>query len=61
LFARAADRVAREGYEGFMAGHRVVAPGTPNRLMTLLPRLLPRALTLTFMQWRWQRSERAGG
>jgi short-subunit dehydrogenase len=61
LFARAAERVAREGYEGFMAGHRVVAPGTPNRLMTLLPRLLPRALTLTFMQWRWQRSERAGG
>ena len=43
---RSAERVAREGYEGFMGGHRVVVPGKPNRIMTLLPRLLPRGLVL---------------
>ena len=42
FLVRSAERVAREGYEGFMAGHRVVVPGKPNRIMTLLPRLLPR-------------------
>ena len=52
---RSAERVARQGYEGFMAGHRVVAPGGPNRIMTLLPRLLPRRLMLAIMQRRWQR------
>ena len=53
-----ATRVAQEGYDGFMAGHRVVVPGTPNRIMTLLPRLLPRRLTLAMMQRRWQRKRR---
>ncbi len=58
---RGTDRVARQGYEGLMAGHRVVVPGNHNRVFTLLPRLLPRALTLAFMQWRWQRAKRHGG
>ena len=31
---RTAERVAREGYEGFMGGHRVVVPGRPNRILT---------------------------
>jgi uncharacterized protein len=60
-FARSAERVAREGYAGFMAGHRVVVPGQPNRVMTLLPRMLPRALMLAFMQLRWRRANRSGG
>ncbi len=60
-FARSAERVAREGYEGFMAGHRVVVPGKPNRIMTLLPRLLPRGLMLALAENRWQRAHRAGG
>lgn len=60
-FARSAERVAREGYEGFMAGHRVVVPGKPNRIMTLLPRLLPRGLMLAMMQSRWQQSNHRGG
>jgi uncharacterized protein len=55
---RSAERVAREGYEGFMAGHRVVVPGLPNRIMTLLPRLLPRRQMLAMMQRRWQRKRR---
>jgi uncharacterized protein len=58
---RSAERVAREGYEGFMAGHRVVVPGKPNRIMTLLPRLLPRAFVLWMMESRWQRAQRHGG
>ncbi len=60
-FARSAERVAREGYEGFMAGHRVVVPGKPNRVITLLPRLLPRGLMLALAENRWQRAHRAGG
>jgi len=57
---RSAERVAREGYEGFMAGHRVVVPGKPNRIMTLLPRLLPRTLMLALTERRWRRANRRG-
>ena len=56
---RSAERVARQGYAGFMAGQRVAVPGLPNRIMTLLPRLLPRSLTLAMMQRRWNRKRRA--
>jgi short-subunit dehydrogenase len=55
---RSAEQVAREGYEGFMGGHRVVVPGKPNRIMSLLPRLLPRALMLAMTQRRWTRANR---
>ena len=58
---RSVERVARQGYEGFMAGHRVVVPGKPNRIMTLLPRLLPRGLVLAFMERRWNRARRRSG
>ena len=61
FLARSAERVAREGYEGFMTGHRVVVPGRPNRVVTLLPRLLPRGLVLAMAQWRWNRANRRGG
>ncbi len=57
---RSAERVAREGYAGFMDGHRVVVPGKPNRIMTLLPRLLPRALMLAMTERRWKRASRRG-
>jgi hypothetical protein len=56
--ARTAERVARDGYEGFMGGHRVVVPGFPNRVVTLLPRLLPRGLIAGYSAWRWRRSRR---
>ena len=55
---RSAERVARQGYDGFMAGRRVVVPGRPNRIMTLLPRLLPRSLMLAMMEWRWNQANR---
>jgi short-subunit dehydrogenase len=57
---RTAERVAREGYEGFMGGHRVVVPGGANRIMTLLPRLLPRAIMLAMTERRWRRAGRRG-
>jgi short-subunit dehydrogenase len=56
--ARSAQRVARDGYEGFMAGHRIVVPGGPNRIATLLPRLLPRAVILAGLAWRWRKIRR---
>jgi len=54
FLARSAERVAREGYEGFMGGHRVVVPGGVNRIVTLLPRLLPRGLIAGYSAWRWR-------
>lgn len=54
--ARGAARVARDGYDGLMAGHRIVVPGGPNRIMTLLPRLLPRSLVLALIGWHWRRT-----
>jgi uncharacterized protein len=47
ILGRSAERVARAGYEGLMAGHRVVVPGSHNRVFSLLPRFLPRGLLLT--------------
>jgi short-subunit dehydrogenase len=58
FLARTADQVARDGYAGFMGGHRIVVPGAANRITTLLPRLSPRALVLAIMNWHWKRSVR---
>jgi short-subunit dehydrogenase len=52
---RSARRVAREGYEGLMRGERVVIPGGHNRIVTFLPRLLPRGFVVRGGLWRWQR------
>ncbi|MBI4367392.1 MAG: SDR family oxidoreductase [Deltaproteobacteria bacterium] len=60
MFNRSAERVARDGYEGFMGGHRVVVPGTPNRVLTLLPRLFPRGLILAVAGWRRNRARGRG-
>jgi short-subunit dehydrogenase len=56
---RSAERVARDGYQGFMEGHRVVVPGRPNRIFTLLHRLLPRGLMLAMLDWRRKRAAAA--
>jgi uncharacterized protein len=40
------EKVARAGYKGLMRGRRVVVPGLGNKLVTLMPRLLPRSLML---------------
>ena len=55
-FIRSAERVARAGYDGFLARRRVVVPGFANRLTTLAGRL-PHGLLLPLAQ-RFQRRRR---
>jgi hypothetical protein len=55
LLIRSASRVARAGYKGLMGKQSVIVPGKPNRVFALLPKLLPRAWSLAFMQRRWNR------
>jgi len=55
FLVRSASRVAQDGYEGLTGKQSVVVPGKPNRIFTLLPKLLPRAWVLAFMQRRWNR------
>ncbi len=43
-YSTSAERVAREGYAGLMAGRRVVIPGFLNRLLAFSVRLMPRAV-----------------
>ena len=43
------ERVARDGYDGLMAGQRVVIPGFANRVAAFLPRLAPRGIVLAVM------------
>ena len=46
ILARSAGRVADDGYRGLMEGRRLVIPGTANKVVTLLPRILPRNVLL---------------
>lgn len=41
-----AAEVARQGWEGFIAGRRLVVPGLANRLVLLAARVLPRRLLI---------------
>jgi short-subunit dehydrogenase len=58
LLTLPAERVAREGYHGLMAGRRVVVPGIGNKLVVLLTRLLPRPLLLAVID-RQQKTRRS--
>ena len=49
ILNRSAERVARDGYNGLMAGRRVVVPGSANRIAAFLPRLVPRGLALALV------------
>jgi short-subunit dehydrogenase len=60
LFEVSADAVARAGYEGLMAGKRLVVPGLGNRGITLAVRLLPRAAVLRLSDARQRRREPSG-
>jgi short-subunit dehydrogenase len=46
---RGVDRVVREGVEGFMRGDAVVIPGRNNKVLSLLPRFLPRSVVLAII------------
>ncbi len=46
ILTQPAGKVAQQGYQGLMAGRRVVVPGFANKLVTVLTRVLPRGLVL---------------
>jgi len=46
LLTCTAEQVARAGYRGLMGGKRLVVPGLGNKLVTFMPRLLPRGMML---------------
>jgi short-subunit dehydrogenase len=52
-----AEEVARDGYRGFMDGHRVVVPGLGNRLITVASRLVPRRFLLKALERRQRHRE----
>jgi short-subunit dehydrogenase len=49
---RSAERVAREGYKGFMRGRRIIIPGTHNKLAASLLRLLPHGAAMWIARGR---------
>ena len=61
FLARSAEYVARHGYDGFMRGKRLVVPGTENKVLALLPRLLPRALVLRMVRASQRDTPKSGG
>ena len=62
LLGRTADEVARAGYDGFMAGKRLVIPGFANKVVSFLPRLVPRGLVLSTLDtYQHQRARKSDG
>lgn len=57
-FTVPAETVALEGYEGLMAGKRLVVPGMPNRMAALLSGILPKKLLLRVVNDRNRRRRR---
>jgi uncharacterized protein len=55
LLTVSAARVAEEGYRGLMAGRRLVVPGVFNKVVTFLPRLVPRSWVLEAVYARQRR------
>jgi len=50
LLNKSAEQVAKAGYDGFVAGKRVIIPGIGNKVVSFLPRLVPRGLVLKALQ-----------
>ena len=62
LLGRTAEQVAQAGYDGFMAGRRLVVPGFGNKIVSALPRFLPRGLMLKVLEsYQRDRGRRAKG
>src|SRR5690606_2268621 len=57
LLTVTADKVAEEGYRGLMAGRRLVVPGLFNKVVTFLPRLVPRSWVLQAVHARQRRRQ----
>ncbi|HXX09848.1 MAG TPA: SDR family oxidoreductase [Pseudolabrys sp.] len=52
ILTQSAETVARAGYDGLMGGHRTIVPGTVNRLITVLIRIIPRHFILGLVDRR---------
>jgi hypothetical protein len=50
LLTRSAEQTARDAYDAFVAGRRLVVPGLGNKIAAALPRFMPRALVLRAVQ-----------
>jgi short-subunit dehydrogenase len=50
-----AEKVARAGYDGLLAGKRLVIPGFLNKVVTLAPRFVPRGVILKLTDTRHRR------
>jgi short-subunit dehydrogenase len=62
LLGQTAEQVAQAGYEGFVAGKRLVIPGFANKFMSFLPRILPRSAALSLLErYQDKRGRRADG
>ncbi len=59
FLVQSADHVAEVGYRGLMEGRRTVVPGAINKLITLLIRVIPRSLILSFVDYRQKRRRSA--
>jgi short-subunit dehydrogenase len=60
LLEQSAENVAREGYDGLVAGKRLVVPGFGNKVVTVLPHLLARGTLLKLADRRRGREALAG-
>lgn len=60
LLSQPAERVARAGYAGLMAGRRVVVPGFANKLVTVLVRFVPHSLLLRVADERQRKRKMSG-
>jgi short-subunit dehydrogenase len=58
LFAVSTQKVAEMGYEGLIAGKRLVVPGFGNKIITFLPRILPRSMVLSMVEARQRNRKR---
>jgi short-subunit dehydrogenase len=61
LLNQSAEKVARDGYAGLMAGRRLVVPGIGNKLVAAVPRLMPRGTMLKLIHSHQNRRRRAKG
>jgi uncharacterized protein len=58
LLTRSAEDVARQAYQGFMAGQCFVVPGVPNKIVAAAPRFLPRRVLVALVSASQQRRAR---
>jgi len=59
ILQRSAERVARDGFAGFMQGRRLVVPGFANSFVSFIPRLVPRGTMLKLVRRSQRRSPAA--